>query len=70
MKSIINKTGFFIVCVLMFVYGLNFVSAELPKEEPLWTIGEDYLVVYNQDPLLYVLFDNTEINQVIFDHVN
>ncbi|CEG13698.1 exported hypothetical protein [groundwater metagenome] len=53
-----TKTGLF---VLLFVCCINFVCAELPKEEPLWTIGEDYLVVENGNPSLFFLFDNTEI---------
>ncbi|CEG14036.1 exported hypothetical protein [groundwater metagenome] len=58
MKNISKKTELF---VLLFVCCLNFVCSEIPKEDPLWTIGEDYLVVENGNPRLYLLFNNTEI---------
>lgn len=47
----------------IFILGtVNFVNAAVPKEEPLSTIGGDFLVIrYDYRPVLYTLFDSTNI---------
>jgi len=76
MENKTNKTDFGLsghnlkrmICGLLISYILvtsymYSVSAAVPKEDPFFSIGEDFLVIKAQDyhPQLNILFDNTNI---------